>query len=291
MYAFFEYMRAITNKLNIEVESLDVLRYVMSILKEVREKESSIELDVGPIMDMYTMLEHYLPGGVFDSEELEQKASIMLVWGKLVDHAESVAHSLSAVQGTYKKQLIWDIREFGMDIRGFRRDFEENGPMTIGIRPAQAVEKLKKFKDELMLRERKMEMNRGGEELFALRPTPFHEVTKTRKEINLIDQLYSLWADVDSSFTGWSAILWSEMAEQVSVMSETVNGYDSRCKRLPKKLREWPAFNEISSKIMDLQTLSPLLSELSKPSIKVRYLTLTNRIFKALITFLHSLNY
>lgn len=84
MYAFFEYMRAITNKLNIEVESLDVLRYVMSVLKEVREKESSIELDVGPILDMYTMLEHYLPGGVFDSEELEQKSSIMTSWAKVI---------------------------------------------------------------------------------------------------------------------------------------------------------------------------------------------------------------
>lgn len=63
-----------------------------------------------------------------------------------------MAHSLSAVQGTYKKQLIWDIREFGMDIRHFRRDFEENGPMTTGIRPAQAVERMKKFKDELMIR-------------------------------------------------------------------------------------------------------------------------------------------
>ena len=271
MYAFFEYMRAITNKLNIEVGSLDVLRYVMTVLKEVREKESSIELDIGPILDMYTMLEHYLPGGVFNSEELEQKGSILISWGKVVEHAESVAHSLSAVQGTYKKQLIWDIRDFGMDVRSFRRDFEENGPMTTGLRPAQAVEKMKKFKDELMIRERKMEMNRGGEELFALRPTAFHEVTKTRKEINLIDQLYSLWADVDASFTTWSSIFWFDMAEQVSGMSDTVNSYDARCKKLPKKLREWPAYNDINTKINDLQTLLPLLTELSKPSIKVRH--------------------
>jgi hypothetical protein len=48
----------------------------MSVLKEVREKESSIELDVVPILEMYTMLELYLPGGVFDSEELEQKGYV-----------------------------------------------------------------------------------------------------------------------------------------------------------------------------------------------------------------------
>ena len=271
MYAFFEYMRALTNKLNVEVESLDVLRYVMSVLKEVREKESSIELDVGPILDMYTMLELYLPGGVFDSEELEQKGSILAVWGKVVDHAEAVGLSLSAVQGTYKKRLIWDIRDFGMDVRSFRRDFEENGPMTISLRPAQAVEKMKKFKDELMIRERKMEMNKGGEELFALRSTPFHEITKTRKEINLIEQLYSLWSDVDASSTTWSSVLWCEMSDQVSGMLETVNGFDAKSKKLPRKLREWPAYGEVTTRISDLQILLPLLLELGKGSIKVRH--------------------
>jgi dynein heavy chain len=49
---------------------------------------------------------------------------MMLTWRKVVEHADSVTDGLSAVQGTYKKQLIWDIREFGMDIRAFRKDFE-----------------------------------------------------------------------------------------------------------------------------------------------------------------------
>eukprot|EP00596_Hydrurales_sp_CCMP1899_P003886 CAMPEP_0119049504 /NCGR_PEP_ID=MMETSP1177-20130426/64964_1 /TAXON_ID=2985 /ORGANISM="Ochromonas sp, Strain CCMP1899" /LENGTH=452 /DNA_ID=CAMNT_0007026809 /DNA_START=96 /DNA_END=1450 /DNA_ORIENTATION=- len=131
-----------------------------------------------------------------------------------------------------------------------------------------------------------MEMNRGGEELFAIRPTPFHEVTKTRKEINLIDQLYSLWADVDGSFTTWAAILWSEMGDQVTTISDSVNGYDARCKKLPKKLREWPAYGEINSKVIDLQTLIPLLSELSKASIKVRHWEEINTLLSATSTAL-----
>jgi dynein heavy chain len=41
--------------------------------------------------------------------------------------------------------------------------------MIPGIKSHAAIEKLKKFKDELSTRERKMEMYRAGEELFALR--------------------------------------------------------------------------------------------------------------------------
>lgn len=33
---------------------------------QVRERESSIELEIIPILDMYQMLERYLPGGVVD---------------------------------------------------------------------------------------------------------------------------------------------------------------------------------------------------------------------------------
>jgi dynein heavy chain len=271
MYSLFEYMRVITNKLNIEVQSLDTLRYVMTVLKEVREKESSIEMEVSPILDMYNMLEQYLPDGVFDHEEIEQKSTMITSWGKVVEHAESLANSLSAVQGTYKMQLVRDIREFTMDIRSLRKDFEENGPLIPGIKPALAVDKLKKYKDELVVRERKLDMYRGGEELFALRPTRFNEVAKTRKEITLIDQLYSLYVDMEASFKVWAAYLWRDIADQVSAITESVNGYDSRCKKLPKKLREWPAYDEISAKISDLQTLLPLVSELSKPSIKPRH--------------------
>lgn len=271
MYNLLEYMRVITNKLNIPVESLDTLRYVMTVLKEVREKESSIGMEVSPILDMYLILENYLPGGITDKEELEQKATMLISWRKVVDHAEVVTDSLGAVQGTYKKQLVWDIREFSMDIRNLRKEFEDNGPMQVGIKPQVAVEKLRKFKEELIVRERKMEMYRAGEELFALRPTRFNEILKTRKDVVLIDQLYSLYVDVLANIKTWSGVLWSDIPDQVQAMMDTTNSLEARGKKLPKKLREWPAYDEATAKISDLLLLVPLLNELCKPSMKPRH--------------------
>jgi dynein heavy chain len=83
MGKLWEFFRVLTNKLNIEVQSLDTLRYVMLVLKEVREKESSIQQDISPILDMYLMLDHYLPGGVINREELEQKANMLVAWRKV----------------------------------------------------------------------------------------------------------------------------------------------------------------------------------------------------------------
>ena len=253
MANLYEYMRGITIKLNVEVQSLDTLRYVVNVLKEVREKESSIEMDISPILDMYNMLEYYLPDGVIDKDEMEQRQGMAISWRKVIEHADGVSDALIAVQGTYKKQLVWDIREFSLDIRSMRKDFEENGPLKPGIEPEIAVEKLKKFKVELDTRERKMEIYRAGEELFALRPTRFNEVIKTRKDITLVDQLYGLYVDVQASIKGWSVLMWSEVADQVAAMTELANSYEARVKKLPKKLRDWPAYAEVSGKITDLQ--------------------------------------
>ena len=132
MYNLLEYIRVTTNKLHVEVKDLDSLRFVMTILREIRERESSIEMELTPILDMYQMLEHYLPGGLVDKDEMDQKTIMRPSWRKLVEMAEGIADTLSQIQGQYKKQLILDVREFTADCKAFRADFEENGRQLQG---------------------------------------------------------------------------------------------------------------------------------------------------------------
>jgi len=270
-YNVFEYMRLTTTKLNIDVQSLDTLSYVMDVLKEIREKESSIEMEIAPLLDTYSMLDHYLPGLVSDKDELEHKSTVRSAWRKVIDLAENVTNNLGAVQGTYKKTLVVDIRDFSADVKAYRREFDDNGPMQAGIKPTVAVEKLKKFKEQLLVLERKMDMYRAGEELFALRPTKFSEITKTRKEVALLDQLYGLYVDVLQKVSEWQTVIWLGVAESLGGMIECVNSFDARCKKLPKKLREWAAYDELRGKISDFQVLLPLLEQLCKQSIKPRH--------------------
>jgi dynein heavy chain len=99
MNALTEYMRVTGQKLSREVTSLDSLRFTMTVLREVRERESSIEMEFTPILDMYAMLESYLPGGYMDTEEMDAKSVIRSTWRKLVDHAEQVSTHRGADMG------------------------------------------------------------------------------------------------------------------------------------------------------------------------------------------------
>ncbi|GMH97336.1 hypothetical protein TrST_g8180 [Triparma strigata] len=271
MYALFEYIRVTNAKLGIEIDGLDSLRRVMDVLKEIRERESSITMEINPIMDMYQMLENYLPGGVIDKEEIDQKSIIHKEWTKLVDYAEDVTDELAEIQSKYRKQLISDVKEFRVDANAFRKDFEENGPVRQGITPMEAVEKLTLFKDALEMRERKLEMYNHGEELFALRTSEFPAIKKTRNEINLLDLLYTLYLDVIETLDNYRKVSWADLSDQYEAMVEVTNGFDMRCRKLPKKLKEWEAYLVLRKKITDFQDMLPLVEELSKDSVKPRH--------------------
>lgn len=266
-----EYIRLTTLKLSTAVESLDSLRFVMGVLKEVRERESSIEMEINPITDMYEMLEHFLPGGYMDKEEMDQKSVVRSSWRKLVDYAEEVTDALSEVQGVFKKQLIKDVKELQVDILQFRSDYNENGPMVSGQQPAEAVERLKRFKELILMRERKLEVYSAGEELFGMRPTEYPELTRTKKELSLLDQLYGLYMDVVNTLDEYKNILWSQVGANLSRMVDSFTSFDSRCKKMPKKLCEWEAYHILRRDINEFLEILPMVKELSRESIKPRH--------------------
>mmetsp|Transcript_4168 Transcript_4168/g.6057 ORF Transcript_4168/g.6057 Transcript_4168/m.6057 type:complete len:134 (+) Transcript_4168:1123-1524(+) len=105
-----------TGKLSRKVEDLDSLRFMMNLLREIREKQSSIDMEINPIMDMYQMLEYYLPSGFMEKEEIDKKTVLRTNWKKLVSQAITRTDELSKTQIGFKRGLVKDISTFKTDI-------------------------------------------------------------------------------------------------------------------------------------------------------------------------------
>ena len=54
-------------------------------------------------------------------------------------------------------------------------------------------------------------------------------------------------------------ILWTDVVASVSSMSQETESFASRCKKMPKKLRDWDAYTALKKKIEDFQLVLPLL--------------------------------
>jgi dynein heavy chain len=107
-----EFIRMTNGKVVREVRDLDTLRFIMRLLVDVRDRESSMEMEINPIMDMYRMLESYLPAGFMEKEEIDKKTVLRTNWKKLLKQSELRTEELSKTQTKFKRQLLKDIKEF-----------------------------------------------------------------------------------------------------------------------------------------------------------------------------------
>ena len=203
-------IKQIRLKIEKPVKDIDSLGSVMYALEEIRKKESEIELQFRPVTEMYSLLETYHPV-LMEKEETDVSSILDKDWAKLVIDAEAVRNQLQGQQAEFKKTLIVGINILIVDVEEFRKNFEKNGPMVPGIEPKEALNRLRMFSDEYSVRKRKYDSYFAGETLFGLPHQSYPALEETRKEIELLDKLYSLYSKVKDTIARWREVPWSEI--------------------------------------------------------------------------------
>ncbi|KNC49484.1 dynein heavy chain 5 [Thecamonas trahens ATCC 50062] len=265
LVAFFDES---TVKLNRQLNDLDDIRAVMDVLAELRKEETSISMKITPIEETYSLLNHYSIR--YSKEEADAADNLRYSWKKLkMGLAIAKQAELSKLQPKFKKELLRSVEAFEDDVDEFVADYTLNGPMVRGISPRVAVERLKAFQRLFEERERKMTTYQGGEVLFGLPVHEYPKLVKIRKELRLLESLYGLYSDVLVTVGGYEDIIWSEL--DLEGIQQQIKGFQDKCKRLPKAMREWEAYLELKTKIDDFDRLLPLLADLSHPAILSRH--------------------
>ena len=83
--------------------------------------------------------------------------------------------------------------------------------MVDGIPPREASDRLAIYQARFSELWRKYETYNGGEELFGLTITEYPDLQRIRKELNLLQKLYSLYNDVLEKVNGFFDIPWVEI--------------------------------------------------------------------------------
>ena len=141
--------------------------------------------------------------------------------------------------------------------------------MVDGIAPREASDRLSIYQarfDELW---RKYVTYSGGEELFGLTVTDYPGLQRIRKELNLLQKLYQLYNDVLEKVSGYQDIPW------VEIDIEKINGelldFQNKCRKLPKALKEWQAYEDLRKTIDDFNETCPLLEMMSNKAMMTRH--------------------
>jgi len=169
-------------KLKIEkpAKDIDSLGQVMHALEEIRKKDSEIEIQFRPVIEMYALLDTYIPE-IMEKEEMDPQTILDKDWGQLVDQAVHIRNDLQGQQADFKKSLILGINVLVDDVIDFRKNFEKNGPMVTGIEPREALNRLRMFSEEYSIRKRKFDSYNAGEGLFGLPNQNYPALSETAK--------------------------------------------------------------------------------------------------------------
>jgi dynein heavy chain len=81
-----------------------------------------------------------------------------------------------------------------------------------------------------------------------------------------------LYSDVISTISGYGDLLWVDVVTQIDAMNERVLTFQASSKRLPKGLREWPAYLECKRTIDDFLLVLPLYQQLTHKALRPRLL-------------------
>ncbi len=265
----FDFIEDLSKRLARPCKDLDDIRAHMKSLNEIKENEITIDLTVAPIEETYTILNKYEI--TFNDGNPEKVDTLSYAWKKLQNQAREVQGHLLRVQPDFKSDLLEKIAFFKKDSAKFFNDYRTKGPMEAGIPPKEASDRLTIYQakfDELW---RKHETYSGGEELLGLPMTEYADIPRIKKELNLLQKLYGLYNQVIDTINGYYDIPW------VDVNIDKINGdlieFQNRCRKLPKGLKEYQAFNDLKRTIDDFNETCPLLEMMANKSMKDRHWT------------------
>ncbi|KAF6020163.1 DNAH5 [Bugula neritina] len=263
----FDFIEDMNKKLSHTISDLDDIRHVMSALKIIREQEIKIDMGIGPIEESYAMLnKHELP---VPKEEMEKVDTLRYSWSKLQALASEISSQLLQIQPQFRTELIDNVQTFVQDCTNFYSSYEDNGPGVPGVKPRDASDKLIIYQNTFDTLYRKYITYTGGEELFGLPVTGYPQLLVIKKELNLLQKLYSLYNSVIETVNGYYDVLWTEV--DIEKINTELQEFLNKCRKLPRALKEWQAFEELRKTIEDFNEMVPLLELMTNKAMKPRH--------------------
>uniref|UniRef100_A0A8P0TNT3 Dynein axonemal heavy chain 5 n=1 Tax=Canis lupus familiaris TaxID=9615 RepID=A0A8P0TNT3_CANLF len=267
MENIFTLVEEFNKKLNRQIKDLDDIRIAMAALKEIREQQISIDFQVGPIEESYALLNKY--GLLIAKEEMDKVDTLRYSWEKLLARASEVQNELVSLQPSFRKELISTVEIFLQDCHQFYLDYDLNGPMASGLKPQEASDRLIIFQNQFDNIYRKYITYTGGEELFGLPVTQYPQLLEIKKQLNLLQKIYTLYNSVIETVNSYHDILWSEV--NIEKINNELSEFQNRCRKLPRALKDWQAFLDLKKTIDDFSECCPLLEHMASKAMMERH--------------------
>ena len=250
-----------------KIEDLEDVNTAMKTLTKLRENEAEIDFKLAPIESTFGML--VKNAVTVPPSDIESIEVVKAKWKKLLTLSAAMMDALREKAPAMKEKLVSNVASLVTDVQNFKKDYAQKGPMVKGIKPRVAVDRLSIFERGFDERERRWQSCSLGESLFGLPQTDLPDLVTIGKELKLLSKLYGLYTDVIETINGYGDILWIEI--NIESMSNQVQDFTNRCRKMPKTLRDWDAYEELKKTIDNFNDTLPILQMMAHKAMRPRH--------------------
>jgi dynein heavy chain len=173
-----------------------------------------------------------------------------------------VISQLLQIQPSKRAELLKNVKEFIQECQQFYTDYEHGGPTLPGLTPRESSDRQILFQSRVENLYKKYETYHGGEILFGLSVTDFPQLEKIKKDLTLLQRLYTLYNKVLDTVASYYDIAWVDV--NIDKINQELSDFQTACRKLPKALRDFPAFHALKKTIDDFSECKILINKRKK---------------------------
>ncbi|KAJ8736206.1 hypothetical protein PYW08_006862 [Mythimna loreyi] len=253
--------------MNKKIKDLDDVRVAMMCLELIREEFIGMDMEIDLVEESYATFTQFnidIP-----KEDADMVYSLRHSFQNMLLTSQNVQQKIVDMQGPLQTELNEGVATFLADVLKFDADYDASGPMTPGLSARDASDRVILFQSRFDDLWRRFEMYSSGEKLFGMEVQDYPILHQKKKEFNLLNKLYSLYLAVTNSIDGYFETPWVDI--DIEQIVAQLAEFDVRCRRLPRGMKDWPAFIVLKSKIDDFNQTCPLLEMMADKSMKERH--------------------
>uniref|UniRef100_A0A8C4E9U5 AAA+ ATPase domain-containing protein n=1 Tax=Dicentrarchus labrax TaxID=13489 RepID=A0A8C4E9U5_DICLA len=249
------------------VANLEDVRHAMGALSMLRDAEIQTDMTLISIEEAFEMLTKY--EAEVTKRETEGVHNLRHFFIQLQSQARSVQDELVRMQPKFKQNLVDGVAVFQNNVDTFLEKYESEGPMVDGIEPQEASRRLQMCQARFEELWKNFNTYTSGEQLLGLPVTEYDCLQKKKKELDLLQKLYGLYDAVMSKIRGYYGILWTNV--DIEKINAELLEFQNRCRKLPKGLKDWQAFQDLKKTIDNFSESCPLLEMMANKSMMRRH--------------------
>jgi dynein heavy chain len=272
----------------VTADKKEALMRVRRFLRDVRMALDETQEMFAPLRDTVALLKQHnisLEGTFVEGAEeevLEYLESAPLKWDSLVNNTFKKKEEILPLQNSEVENIKDELARFQLVMKNFRTDFRANAPFEFGGAVDQAYVLLDQYHEKLMEVDAHAKRLNELEELFELPISVYTETLDSRREMQLLKELWDFRSLVERTFDDWKTELWASidtaaLEERVRVLMKDIQLMGNT----NSAVKGWKVYKRSLEKVKNMAIVLPLVNELHSPAMRDRH-------WKSLTSVCHS---